>query len=304
MSNARTVWLGGSLGIAGLMIPLLLYSMAQWLRPFRTPAAERLFAGITYEREIAEQPWPQVIHIVTVDLDQAGVEVLVSPGTAAAVEGELAEFETIALTTSDFLVQNTLDLAINANFFAPFSETTPWNFYPGRGDDTRVLGTAISNGVAYSLPESERPALCFGTDNRAQIAPEGTCPSDTQQAIAGKQQLVSAGTPVPIQEKDTPYARVMAAVNARGDRLWLVIVDGKQPGYSEGATLAQLTEIALRLEAAAAINLDGGGSTTLAIATPQGPSTLNAPIHTKLPMRQRPVANHLGFRAAPGAPER
>ena len=106
-----------------------------------------------------------------------------------------------------------------------------------------------------------------------------------------------------IEEKDTPYARVMAAVNQQGDRLWLVIVDGKQPGDSEGTTLAQLTQIALRLEAAAAINLDGGGATTLAIATPQGPRALNAPIHTKLPMRQRPVANHLGFRAVPRAPE-
>ena len=282
------------------MIPLLIYSIAQWLRPPRTLATAILFAGITYEREIAEQPWPQVIHIVTIDLDEAGVEVLVSPGTAAAVEGEPAEFETIALTTSDFLVQNDLELAVNANFFAPFSETTPWNFYPGPGDDTRVLGTAISNGEAYSLPESAWPALCFGPDKRAQIAPEGTCPDGTQQAIAGKQQLVWGGAPVPIEEKDTPYARVMVAVNAQGDRLWLVIVDGKQPGYSAGATLAQLTEIALRLEAAAAINLDGGGSTTLAIATPQGPRPINAPIHTKLPMRQRPVANHLGFRAAPG----
>ena len=282
------------------MIPLLIYSIAQWLRPPRTLATAILFAGITYEREIAEQPWPQVIHIVTIDLDEAGVEVLVSPGTAAAVEGEPAEFETIALTTSDFLVQNDLELAVNANFFAPFSETTPWNFYPGPGDDTRVLGTAISNGEAYSLPESAWPALCFGPDKRAQLATECTCPDGTQQAIAGKQQLVWDGAPVPIEEKDTPYARVMVAVNAQGDRLWLVIVDGKQPGYSAGATLAQLTEIALRLEAAAAINLDGGGSTTLAIATPQGPRPINAPIHTKLPMRQRPVANHLGFRAAPG----
>ena len=282
------------------MIPLLIYSIAQWMRPLRTPAVATLFAGITYQREIAEQPWPQVIHIVTIDLSQAELEVLVSPGTVVGTGTEAAEFETTALPTSEFLGQNNLVLAINANFFAPFSETTPWNYYPDHGDDTRVLGTAISNGVPYSLPESDRPALCFGPNNQAQIASEGTCPQDTQQAIAGKQQLVLNGEPVPFEEIDTPFARVMAAVNQRGDRLWLVIVDGKQPGYSEGATLAQLTQIALRLEAAAAINLDGGGSTTLAIATPQGPRALNAPIHTKLPMRQRPVANHLGFRAASG----
>jgi hypothetical protein len=47
-----------------------------------------------------------------------------------------------------------------------------------------------------------------------------------------------------------------------------------------------------------AINLDGGGSTTLVLANPDKegkPKTLNAPTHTKIPMRDRPVANHLGF---------
>lgn len=276
------------------MIPLLLYSVAQGSRPPRTPLAEKLFAGVTYQREVEAQPWPQVIHIVTIDLGQAGVEVMASPGTAAD-----DDFETTALTTSEFLTQNKLDLAVNANFFFPFEEKTPWNFYPRRGDRTNVVGTAIANGEVYSPPEADWPALCFRAENRAQIVTGGTCPEGTQQAIAGNQQLVSAGAPVPFDHEDRPYARVMAAVNQGGDRLWLVVVDGKQPRYSEGATLEQLTEIALGLGAEAAINLDGGGSTTLVISTPDGHSRLlNAPVHTKLPMRQRPVANHLGFRAA------
>ncbi|MBE9139205.1 phosphodiester glycosidase family protein [Nodosilinea sp. LEGE 07088] len=274
------------------MIPLLLYSGAQGSRPSRTPLAESLFAGVTYRREVEEQPWPQVVHIVTIDLE-TGVEVLASPGTAAD-----DDFETTAQTTSKFLTQNNLDLAVNANFFFPFEEKTPWNFYPRRGDRTNVLGTAIANGEVYSAPEADWPALCFSADNRAQIVAGGTCPDGTRQAIAGNQQLVAAGTPVPFDFADRPYARVMAAVSEGGDRLWLVVVDGKQPRYSEGATLGHLTQIALDLGADAAINLDGGGSTTLAVSAPDGrPRLLNAPVHTKLPMRQRPVANHLGFRA-------
>ncbi|MEO0989215.1 MAG: phosphodiester glycosidase family protein, partial [Cyanobacteria bacterium J06639_14] len=79
--------------------------------------------------------------------------------------------------------------------------------------------------------------------------------------------------------------------------LWLIVVDGKQPHYSQGATLTQLSQIARKLGADAAINLDGGGSTTLVMATPKGPKVLNAPIHTRLPLRERPVANQLGFQA-------
>jgi hypothetical protein len=276
------------------MVPLLLYSGAQWRRPSRRPLAQSLFAGITYQRDVEQQPWPQVIHIITVDLTQPGVEVLASAGTPGD-----DDLETTAQTTSAFLAQNDLGLAVNANFFFPFEEKTPWNFYPHRGDRTNVIGTAITDGDAYSPPESDWPALCFGPDNRAQIVTDGTCPPGTQQAIAGNQQLVANGEPVPFDFEDRPYARVMAAVNERGDRLWLVVVDGKQPRYSQGATLEQLTQIALRLGAEAAINLDGGGSTTLVSTTPGGrPRLLNAPVHTKWPMRERPVANHLGFRSA------
>jgi hypothetical protein len=78
-----------------------------------------------------------------------------------------------------------------------------------------------------------------------------------------------------------------------------VVVDGRQPGYSEGVTLAELAEIVLALGAESGLNLDGGGSTALVMAGPFGPQTLDSPIHTRLPMRQRPVANHLGVYALP-----
>jgi hypothetical protein len=44
-----------------------------------------------------------------------------------------------------------------------------------------------------------------------------------------------------------------------------------------------------------AINLDGGGSSTLVIENVQGrPQILNAPIHASIPGVERPVGNHLG----------
>lgn len=77
------------------------------------------------------------------------------------------------------------------------------------------------------------------------------------------------------------------------------LVDGKQRFYSEGMTMAELTQFAQQLGVEAALNLDGGGSTTLAIDTRSGVKVLNAPIHTKVPMRERAVANQLGFYANP-----
>jgi exopolysaccharide biosynthesis protein len=99
---------------------------------------------------------------------------------------------------------------------------------------------------------------------------------------------------------DKPYARTAVAVDRTGETLWLAIVDGKQPLYSEGATLAELAQIFEQLGVDTALNLDGGGSATLVAKTTAKPILLNAPIHTKIPMRERPVANHLGFTSQSG----
>jgi exopolysaccharide biosynthesis protein len=88
-------------------------------------------------------------------------------------------------------------------------------------------------------------------------------------------------------------------VDKAGETLWLIVVDGRQQNYSEGVTLAELAGIAVELGADRALNLDGGGSSTLVMARDRGAKVLNAPIHTRVPMRERPVANHLGVYAQP-----
>jgi hypothetical protein len=56
------------------------------------------------------------------------------------------------------------------------------------------------------------------------------------------------------------------AVGVTGDgRLLLVVVDGRQPGYSRGMTLRELAELLQRLGAQQAMNLDGGGSSEMVV---------------------------------------
>jgi hypothetical protein len=56
------------------------------------------------------------------------------------------------------------------------------------------------------------------------------------------------------------------AVASRPDgTLLFVTVDGRQPGWSVGMTLAELVELLRGLGATDAVNLDGGGSTTMVI---------------------------------------
>jgi hypothetical protein len=60
--------------------------------------------------------------------------------------------------------------------------------------------------------------------------------------------------------------RTMAGVTPGGDLL-LVAVDGRRPGYSVGASFSEEAAIMDSLGAEEAVNLDGGGSTTMTLGT-------------------------------------
>ena len=64
---------------------------------------------------------------------------------------------------------------------------------------------------------------------------------------------------------DHEYPRTAVGTNADGSQIILVTVDGRQ-SLSRGATLAELAEILKKHGATEAMNLDGGGSTAMAIA--------------------------------------
>ena len=127
-----------------LALPLVLYSGLHLSRPPRTPQQQALFQGITYKREIRSMPRPLMIHIVTIDLTAPGVKVLVTPGKPTPDNTEVQ-----ARTTTEFVSEFQLQLAINGSFFYPFREISPWNYYPKSGDRANVLGQAIANGTSY-----------------------------------------------------------------------------------------------------------------------------------------------------------
>ena len=63
---------------------------------------------------------------------------------------------------------------------------------------------------------------------------------------------------------DMRHPRTVIGVDRRG-AIWLVVVDGRQPNYSIGMTLPDLVRLADRLDLQDALNLDGGGSSTMVI---------------------------------------
>ncbi|WP_242043400.1 hypothetical protein [Leptolyngbya sp. FACHB-671] len=100
------------IGAGLLTMPLLFYGRLHFQRPPRTDQEKTLFQGIVYRRIAESSPRPIVMHIITIDLTVPGVGVFVTPGMPTPDNRE-----TNAQTTSEFVDEFGLQLAVNANFF-------------------------------------------------------------------------------------------------------------------------------------------------------------------------------------------
>jgi exopolysaccharide biosynthesis protein len=96
--------------------------------------------------------------------------------------------------------------------------------------------------------------------------------ADARLAVGGGPRLVRAGK-VEIDWKsegfdksfaETPAPRTAIGVKADG-RLLIVTVDGRQKGYSDGMSLGELAKLMIKFGAVDAVNMDGGGSTTIVV---------------------------------------
>ncbi len=275
----------------------LFYGYRLTHRPNREPVVRSLFQGVTYERHVRNQPRPLLFHVVKVDLTAPGIDFLVSPP-----QPKDQNLETSADTVPGFLARNDLQVAVNGSYFFPHYVKTPLNYYPHVGDAASTMGVSISNGDRYSDAEEGWAALCVINRRDIQIT-ENDCPAQTQQGIAGDIQFVKDGALyrdglVILQGNDTEQMpRTAIAIDKDSKTLWMVVVDGRQAGYSEGVTLPELGEFLIGLGADRALNLDGGGSSTLAVEAEGEPAVLNAPFQARVPMNLRPVANHFGLYA-------
>lgn len=241
-----------------------------------------------YVRSLRTEPRPVVVHVVTVDLDTPGLGFFVTPGDPTR------ELPLRARTTSEFLDEFHLQLAVNGDFFEPWYSHHPLSFFPHSGDAVKVAGPAISNGVRYSPGNPRLMTLRF---SRAQ-RPSFTLPLEEAYNAVSGERLVAGGAPEIDSYHDVNGRQPRTAVGLDRDEkhLYLFVVDGRQPSYSEGMSLVDLAALAVEAGAYTAMNLDGGGSSALVVEGKKGePRKLGSSIHTRIPHRERPVANHLGL---------
>ena len=294
-STSRSVWLAVVVAfVAAALLPACLagFLMLRLLEGQPGPTAYPLADGVTYERRVYTTPRRIVLHVVTIDL-QRGHGVRVTPPY-----NHPAAPRTRATRTTDALRDLDADLAVNASYFIPFNDHGLLHSAPAAGERTEAIGTAVGDGLLYGRGGPDWFTLTFDRYSRPGIGP---VTDETSQAVSGKYLLVTGGEPQ-LLPNDEPYPRTAVGFDRARATLWLVVVDGKQPRYSEGVTLRELAALFVELGAEEALNVDGGGSSTLAA----GGRLLSRPCHNHIPGRQRPVSNHLLINFAtevPGTPK-
>lgn len=175
------------------------------------------------------------------------------------------------------------------------------------GELSDAAATPVAAGEAYLVARGSATeplkGLAVGATIKIRLEITGLDVSKYDQVAGGGPALLKAGKPAIDWDSagfspgfaNNRHPRTAIGRTQAGD-LWFVVIDGRQP-MSAGANLAETAQIMLDLGCLDAINLDGGGSSTLAILG----VTLNRPSDGQ----ERKIANGiLLFGAAPaGAPE-
>jgi hypothetical protein len=242
----------------------------------------------------------QVVHAIRVDLRDPDISLYSSPRIA---NYSVNSRETAGYTLKDFLRIHQLQIAINANFFDP----SEYNLAPGTAMD--VSGLAISKGVVVSAQEnsSHSASIMFTTNNLPTVRftnwPAASN-AGIYTAVSGEYPVLVNGIKAGRSTSGIHDLNPRTAFGLSKDRnfLYLVTIDGRQDGYSDGAYDDQTAAWLLAFGAFDGVNMDGGGSTTLVAQDSTGvPIELN---HSSAVAgdkfgRERTVGSHFGVFAKP-----
>lgn len=231
-----------------------------------------VFQGVDYAHFEVAEPLLKV-HVLRIDSQAPGISFVTTGRCENYKENEA---ETERRTAPDFLVENDLEAAINGNFYSPFNLMTLTTRGP-----SNLKGLVVSDGVLVSPPQQ---GFASFIQNRGdglfsiRTVQPGDPLDGIRMAVSGNQILMEGGKRV---DSPAPARHPRTAVGISPDRktVYFVVVDGRQEGFSIGATYNDLGAIFERLGAYEALNLDGGGSTTMVIRDAANqPKVLNRPV--------------------------
>jgi hypothetical protein len=252
----------------------------------------RPFAGVTMITRTETTPRNERMHIVQIDLNAPGIHFkLTAPG---------GKMETVRNTTVGFLNEEHAQIAVNAHFFLPFPSTSSDAMLVGLAASNGNVYSAFESPVQSYAIVADSPAFNIDQLNRVSIVHRDPAISDGKHVLesvmlwnvlSGSAQIVTEGVKTIPVYKDiehldgllSPGAAVgydnskswyniltaRTAIGITRDNKTLVIFTVDRATGSFGMTGGEVADILIRdYSVVNALNLDGGGSTTLAMENP------------------------------------
>jgi len=239
--------------------------------------SKTLFKGIVLHEESCTDPLYHAF-IVEMDLSTPGYRFFVTP------------YKQRRRTTSSFAEKYDPLVAVNGGFWCK-----EWG------------GFTVSDGELWEKNAEDfdtGPVIGFGTyDAKGRLKVDIRPPEETltapldwmRQALMGNPLVLEDGKAVKLEIDHTLFKhrhpRTALGLSKDGGTMWIMVVDGRQPGYSRGLRTDQVASLLRSHGAWRAANMDGGSSSTLVI--PKLGGLVNDPCYKKADERR--VANHLGI---------
>ena len=212
-----------------------------------------------------------------IDTREEGVEFITTPKSQGGGD-------TRALRTSTFLRTFRCQAAVNGAFFSPVQ---------GReGRSVNVYGLQISGGELVSDGDRHRPSLLITRDNRARIASPPFDLDGVHNAVTGDTVVLQDGRV--LGSSGNVHPRSCVGVSRDKRYVYLLTVDGRQGGWSRGASKRDLGNWLKRLGAWDGLNLDGGGTAVMVVEEHGRPRVITRPVHGGGVGNERVSGSHLG----------
>jgi exopolysaccharide biosynthesis protein len=250
------------------------------------------FVGVTLITRTETSPRAETMHIAEINLNAPGIGFELTPPGGT--------LETVRQTTLDYLNQQHAQLAINGEFFLPFPSVDPNSMLIGLAASNGNVYSSFEAPVQSYAIVTDAPALNIDPSNHASIVHDNTSFADGKHVqesvtlwntIAGSAQIITNGVasipmyldathpdglltpggPASYSNSNSWYnltnARTVIGLSQDNQTLFLFTVDNA--GGSHGMTLPEIANLLVSdYGVYNALNLDGGGSTSMAMQNP------------------------------------
>lgn len=255
-------------------------------------ATRQPFPGIAIHSETRTNP-PTRMFVAEIDLTNPRIRVRVSPG-GPDPDGP-GQWQTTLMRPTSIATRDGFDLVVNGDFFRARNIKDAEGALAAFRSDvwSAVSGVAVSDGKTWSTTTTGRPCLVVETNRSVSIKTLSRPDAEARDAVSGNTILVADGKAAPHVNQQR-HPRTAAGLDARRSKLILVVVDGRKPGIAAGMTYDELAAEMIRLGCHDALNLDGGGSSVMAVRDTSKTNSFQI-LNDPTDGRERAVANVLGI---------